>query len=116
MGGFIDLWEGGGGTNPTPTPPSPTPPGTCVDTPGFVDTFGDGCEWYEVNGCEEWGDLCCASGFGTPNEECCVCGGGTSTPVAPVTPAPVTSPTPGNGSAIEDAIDLVNDALIILEG
>merc|ERR1711936_119768 len=108
---------------------SPTPPGTCVDTPGFVDTFGDGCEWYEVNGCEEWGDLRCASGFGTPNEECCVCGGGTSTPVAPVTPAPVTpapvgavtpapvaSPTPGSGDAIEMAIEKLNDALVILEG
>ena len=127
--GYIDLWEGGGGTNPTPTPPSPTPPGTCVDTPGFVDTFGDGCEWYEANGCEVWGDLCCESGFGTPNEECCVCGGGTETPVAPVTPAPVTpapvgavtpapvtSPTPGNGDEIQQAIDLLNEARVILEG
>ena len=35
---------------------------------------------------------------------------------APVTPAPVTSPTPGNGDAIEQAIDKLNDALVILEG
>jgi len=100
--GYIDLWEGGGGTNPTPTPPSPTPPGTCVDTPGFVDNFGDGCEWYEANGCEVWGDTCCAGGFGTPNEECCVCGGGTT--------------TPGTGSGVEDAIDLLKEALDLLEG
>lgn len=139
--GYIDSWSGGA----TPTPPSP--PGTCVDTPGFVDTFGDGCEWYEVNGCEVWGDTCCAAGFGTPNEECCVCGGGsgpstTPAPITPVpttpapvtpapitpapvtpapitpipnTPAPVTSPTPGSGSTIGDAIDVLNDAIAILE-
>ena len=124
--GYIDSWSGGGGT-------TPSPPGSCVDTPGFVDTFGDGCDWYEVNGCEAWGDECCATGFGTPNEECCVCGGGTSTPgatpapvtpapvtpapvtPAPVTPAPVNSPTPGSGSAVEDAIDKLNDAIAILE-
>merc|ERR1712226_1297429 len=112
---YIDLWEGGGGTNPTPTPPSPTPPGSCVDTPGFVDTFGDGCEWYEANGCETWGDVCCAGGFGTPNEECCVCGGGTSVTPAPVTPAPVTSPTPGTGSGVQDAIDLLKETIDLLE-
>lgn len=114
--GYIDSWSGGGGT-------TPSPPGSCVDTPGFVDTYGDGCGWYEANnGCENWGDECCAPGFGTPNEECCVCGGGTSTPVAPapvapapVTPAPVNSPTPGSGSAVEDAIDKLNDAIAILE-
>ena len=52
--------------------------GSCQDTPGFLDTYGDGCEWYEQNdpGCEQWGHICCAGGFGSPNEECCYCGGG----------------------------------------
>lgn len=41
---------------------------------------------------------------------------GIPAPVGAVTPAPVTSPTPGNGNAIEKAIDKLNDALVILEG
>ena len=54
---------------------------SCQDTPGFYDTYGDGCDWYEQNdpGCDVWGDICCAGGFGSPNEECCFCGGGTNT-------------------------------------
>jgi len=101
---YMDEWEG-------------ATPGTCVDTPGFVDILGDGCLWYEVNGCDEWGDVCCASGFGTPNEECCACGGGTTIPVtvSPVTPAPVISPTPGGNGTIQDCIDLLYEALAVLE-
>jgi len=54
---------------------------SCQDTPGFYDTYGDGCEWYNDDndpGCQIWGDICCAGGFGSPNEECCYCGGGTT--------------------------------------
>merc|ERR1712151_448279 len=138
---YIDLWSGGGGggPNPTPTPPSPTPPGTCTNDPNFIDSFGDDCSWYEENDPDcSFGD-CCDIGNGTANTACCICGGGITGPVAPVTPAPVTqapvtpapvtpapvtpapvtsapvtSPTPGSGS-LQDAIDLLNEALEILE-
>lgn len=53
---------------------------SCQDTPGFIDTYGDGCDWYEQNdpGCLVWGDICCTGGFGSPNDECCFCGGGST--------------------------------------
>jgi len=124
---YIDLWSGG--TNPTPTPPSPTPPGTCTNDPNFIDSFGDDCSWYEqFDPTCSFGN-CCDAGSGTANQACCICGGGITEPVtpvtpapvtpapvtpAPVTPAPVTSPTPGSGS-LQDAIDLINEALEILE-
>merc|ERR1712226_44311 len=89
---YIDLWSGGGGggPNPTPTPPSPTPPGTCTNDPSFIDSFGDDCSWYEeFDPTCSFGD-CCDAGSGTANQACCICGGGITEPVGPVTPAPVT--------------------------
>jgi len=123
---YIDLWADGGPPAPAPAP--------CDDVPDFVDTYGDGCSWYAedpVTRCATWGD-CCDAGFGTPNESCCVCGGGNSTPVTPGTPAPVTPVNPAPvtpvtpapqpvgtaapvGSDIEAAIALLGEAKAILE-
>jgi len=130
---YIDLWASG----PPPTPPTPAPP-TCEDTPGWIDSYGDGCSWYAVDPvsrCADWGE-CCDVGLGTPNEGCCVCKNLLTTP-APVTPAPVnpaptpttlapvnpaptppapTTPAPvGSGSDIEAALELLNEAKAILE-
>lgn len=81
--------------------------GNCVDTPEFLDKYGDGCEWYEKNdpGCEKWGDACCAGEFGSPNKECCFCGGGTIITPAPLTPTPI--PSFGSKAEIQAAIDLM---------
>jgi len=57
---------------------SDNPQSQCTDFADFIDSYGDGCEWYEDNeeeGCPGWGD-CCDIGLGTPNEACCHCGGG----------------------------------------
>lgn len=68
---------------PAPSPVAPpSPPTGCVDTPGWQDYYGDGCDWYEneENGCEIWG-----ASLGA-NENCCVCGGGgTGDPSPPTT-------------------------------
>merc|ERR1712084_209726 len=124
---------------PAPVTPAPVASGTCTNDPSFIDSFGDDCSWYEENDPDcSFGD-CCDIGNGTANTACCICGGGITGPVAPVTPAPVTqapvtpapvtpapvtqapvtsapvtSPTPGSGS-LQDAIDLLNEALEILE-
>lgn len=89
---YIDLWASG---------PPPTPAPTCEDTPNWVDSYTDDCSWYAVDAsrCVDFGD-CCDAGFGTANEGCCTCGGGTPvnpapTPPAPVNPAP-TTPAPVN--------------------
>ena len=64
--------ECGGGTA--------TLPPKCYDTSGWVDSYGDGCTWYEAfaNRCESWGTDVGADGQ-TANQACCVCGGGTTT-------------------------------------
>eukprot|EP00814_Leptocylindrus_danicus_P010350 CAMPEP_0116032272 /NCGR_PEP_ID=MMETSP0321-20121206/18066_1 /TAXON_ID=163516 /ORGANISM="Leptocylindrus danicus var. danicus, Strain B650" /LENGTH=429 /DNA_ID=CAMNT_0003507667 /DNA_START=46 /DNA_END=1335 /DNA_ORIENTATION=+ len=122
--GYIDEWS------ESSSPSS----GSCVDTPGFIDKYGDGCEWYEKNDpeCQQWGNACCAGEFGSPNVECCYCGGGTIVTPAPVTPAPATpAPIPSFGSKaeVQEAIDLMyksiassqaiidqtNDSIAILE-
>jgi len=134
---------------PAPVTPAPVASGTCTNDPSFIDSFGDDCSWYEeFDPTCSFGD-CCDAGSGTANQACCICGGGITEPVgpvtpapvtpapvtpapvtpapvtpapvtpapvtpAPVTPAPITSPTPGSGS-LQDAIDLINEALEILE-
>jgi hypothetical protein len=83
---------------PAPTPPAPTP-GTCTDIEGWVDSFGDGCWWYETNdteGCPNYGDMW-DGGMGPPNVGCCFCGGGTSGGPAP-TP-PTTEPPAPTGTS-----------------
>jgi trypsin len=110
------------GSTPTPPPPAPTPPGSCTDLEGWVDSFGDGCYWYEDNdepGCPNYGDLW-DGGMGTPNVGCCYCGGGSSsgpspTPPSPTPPSPTPpAPTPSTGG-IQDAIDLLQEAVDMLE-
>ena len=55
-------------------------PPSCEDTPGFVDLYGDDCEYYayEANypqACEAFGNSSNANGENgmTPNDNCCVC-------------------------------------------
>merc|ERR1712226_1551620 len=103
---------------PTPVTPAPVSSGTCTNDPSFIDSFGDDCTWYEENDPDcSFGD-CCDAGSGTANEACCICGGGITSPSPGTTPAPVTSapvPSPGSGS-VQDALDLLNEAVEILEG
>jgi hypothetical protein len=52
--------------------------GGCANFPGWSDSYGDDCSWYEnyeSPGCPYWGDLADA-GYGTPGEACCHCDGG----------------------------------------
>merc|ERR1712071_454955 len=95
-----------------------------MGTPNWIDSFGDG--W--ARGGEEAGH--CAKngadydgGMGVANDNCCVCGGGTSTPVVPPAPTPTPpaptppAPTPsgGGGGSVQDALDLLNESVAILE-
>lgn len=58
-----------------------TPPPKCDDTPGWVDEYGDGCDWYEEIGsrCDQHGDSYPGPSGEVANQACCVCGGGTTT-------------------------------------
>ena len=53
-------------------------PGDCVDYDQFLDSWGDGCTWYQDNdaeGCPEYGDYADGSDIAA-SEACCYCGGG----------------------------------------
>jgi V8-like Glu-specific endopeptidase len=130
--GYVDAWSGNGTTPPPPPPPSG---GSCTDWANWTDSYGDGCEWYEANdseGCPSWTG-CCDAGNGTPDQACCHCGGGntssTPTPPAPTPPPPTPTPPPPTptppppsppagppSSGITSAIDLIDQAVVILEG
>jgi hypothetical protein len=46
----------------------------CMDTVGWVDAFGDGCDWYETNdslGCPFFGHLW--GSMGEADDNCCYC-------------------------------------------
>jgi len=80
-------------STPAPTPPPTPPSGDCTDISNWIDSYGDGCEWYETNdseGCPNYGTFW-DGGMGAPNVGCCWCGGGVGD--ADPTPAPVGSPT-----------------------
>ena len=63
----------------------------CTDVAGWVDTSGDGCDWYEgflgdddeyyyddekgMSRCEAYGS-CCFNGGHSASTACCACGGG----------------------------------------
>ena len=72
---------GGGSThghtpNPTPSPtPIPTKDPDCVDTPGYKNYLGYGCEWFFHGdpSCDYYG-----GDMGTGSQNCCVCGGGSN--------------------------------------
>ena len=61
-------------TNPPVSSPANPP---CIDTPNWVDFYGDGCEWYETSdspGCPEYGDIGASyADAGTAKENCCYC-------------------------------------------
>ena len=48
----------------------------CEDTPGWMDSYGDGCAWYLENDPFCYVGSCCDAGMGTVLENCCQCGGG----------------------------------------
>lgn len=75
---YIDQWAD------APPPPAPAP--NCKDTPDWVDSFGDGCEWYEnyfQPECPEVERYYTVPEYPVdpgylnyPLEHCCHCGGG----------------------------------------
>ncbi len=102
---YIDAWKDNSPTatatptSPiTPAPASPTPaptPATCENYSFWVDQYGQTCEFYEKNmpkGCEHYVG-CCDAGFGTPDQACCHCGGGSSLNTHSITP---TASTPAS--------------------
>ena len=74
---------------------SPTlkPTSSCTgSTPGWVDSSGDGCEWYESvdkPGCPHYGDNY-EGEMGVANDNCCYCEGTGAPTVAPPTYSPWT--------------------------
>jgi trypsin len=132
---------GGGDTSSTPPPPNPTPsppppPGTCQDKEGWVDEFGDACDWYDSDKpgiCSTFGNTPGSDGLNAA-QACCACGGGSSgsTPTPPPPPAssapssaPVTTPPPpppppptptppSPTPEIDESIILLNNAETIL--
>jgi len=77
--------------------------GGCQDWSGWLDSLGDGCEWYEgkdSEGCPNYGNLW-DGGQGTANVACCWCGGGTtttpSTDISTGGPPTGVSPSPAGG-------------------
>ena len=53
-------------------------PSVCTgNTAGWVDDFGDGCDWYESSdlvGCPYFGNSY-DGGMGVANDNCCFCAG-----------------------------------------
>jgi hypothetical protein len=61
--------------------------GACQDMYGFVDEFGDACDWYASHGCDE--AIAYVNGNGiSALEACCVCDGGSTQPSTVPTTAP----------------------------
>ncbi len=92
-------------TSPSPSMPAgtPAPSMDCRDVPGWVDSYNDSCDWYELDvgdddafydendtRCSYWGD-CCKNDGHTANTACCICGGGQErVPFIAPTPEPTT--------------------------
>ena len=54
----------------------------CNDFSDWVDSYGDGCDWYETNdafGCPKYGNMYTGAN-GAPKDGCCHCGGGIRDP------------------------------------
>mmetsp|Transcript_37653 Transcript_37653/g.69184 ORF Transcript_37653/g.69184 Transcript_37653/m.69184 type:complete len:1210 (+) Transcript_37653:238-3867(+) len=74
------------------SPSSSLSPSTdCTDTPGYIDMYGDGCEYYETDdgqssGCLDDGND--GDAGMTPNENCCVCKGLSKATALQTTPEP----------------------------
>ena len=69
----------------------------CQDIANWVDSTGEGCNWYgsKPNLCDYFGDCCEESGY-IANTACCVCGGGEEVAPSP-TPPPRPDPPTGGG-------------------
>lgn len=66
------------------------------NTPGWVDSVGDGCSWYEMfdaPGCPEEGDLYTGP-MGTARENCCYCWMDAPTLAPTVSSSPTLTPAP----------------------
>ena len=78
--------------------PTQPPTTTCIDTPGWIDSEGDGCDWYEladVPSCPTYGDMYEGS-MGVANDNCCHCrGNGDQTVEVVVGSSPCTGNTAG---------------------
>lgn len=56
--------------------PNSSPNNECSDIPDWVDSYGDGCDWYIPDSrCDDFGSWYSNLGY-TATEACCVCGGG----------------------------------------
>ena len=84
----------------------PTSVALCTDTPGYIDMYGDGCEYYETyegqpSGCLDYGNY--GDAGMTPNENCCVCKGLSKATALQTTPEPsstaITTSQPSDPSA-----------------
>jgi len=85
---------GGGSTLDTPEPTAPP----CTDE-GWLDFYGDTCEWYAVNDhCAKYGDIWAKNGGIAANEACCACGGGSTLD----TPEPTAPPCTDNPEGWQD--------------
>ncbi len=75
-------WTDGPWPTSSPTvsdaPTTSAAPSMCIgSTVGWVDSFGDGCDWYEVHdlpGCP-YGGNAFDGGMGVADENCCFCAG-----------------------------------------
>jgi len=82
--------------SPTDTPEPTAPP--CTDE-GWLDFYGDTCEWYAVNDhCAKYGDIWAKNGGIAANEACCACGGGSTLD----TPEPTAPPCTDNPEGWQD--------------
>ncbi|KAL3817407.1 hypothetical protein ACHAXA_011036 [Cyclostephanos tholiformis] len=80
----------------TQAPTTSAAPSNCIgNTAGWVDSYGDGCDWYEamdLPGCPNYGRLYNGT-MGFPDDNCCYCAGtGAPSPPTPTYP-PVPMPT-----------------------
>ena len=94
---------GGGGSMNIPSAfpshqyePSVIPTVTCYDYNGWVDYYGDGCDWYEKSddpGCPWYGEEWPNEDGITANDSCCYCGGGGSMNIPSASPSHQYKPT-----------------------
>ena len=87
MAPTISLEPTGQPTTPGPTISSKPTTQLCTDSPGWTDSWGDRCEWYEANdspGCPTYGQS-----VGGATDNCCYCAGKQESFLAdPPTPSP----------------------------
>eukprot|EP00980_Cylindrotheca_fusiformis_P003493 scaffold781_cov132-Cylindrotheca_fusiformis.AAC.12 len=73
---------GGGERDPTMAPSTYVADPRCIDFPSYIDSYGDGCDWYQYNdvpGCPRYGQATGATAEyrnSSARDACCYCGGG----------------------------------------